>query len=121
MLTSEAAIKAIIESVIQKSQSSPEPGKTATGPSENLSRTLCSNHTSTNDMKLEVTARGDMADEPYHSSLGVNNAETKANSDNAKKDTRNQEEGAVGQICKDGENKTTIQVWFLKIFDCLSD
>ena len=120
MLTSEAAIKAIIESVIQKSQSSPEPGKSATGPSENLSRTLCSNHTSTNDMKLEVTARGDMADEPYHSSLGVNNAETKANSDNAKKDT-NKEEGAVGQICKDGENKTTIQVWFLKIFDCLSD
>ena len=37
MLTSEAAIKAIIESVIQKSQSSPEPGKSATGPSENLS------------------------------------------------------------------------------------
>ena len=67
MLTSEAAIKAIIESVINKCQQpSHEPEQITTGPSENLSQPSSSNHNLTNFMNLQDTRRaeGDIGDNP---------------------------------------------------------
>ena len=85
MLTSEAAIKAIIESVIKKCQQpSQQPEQITTGPSENLSHLSSSDHNLTNCMNLPNTGRaeGDMDENPtsehYYSSLWANDAGTEA-------------------------------------------
>ena len=78
MLTSEAAIKAIIESVIKKSQSSLElEEQITTGPGENISDT---DPDLTKGINLQDTgsAQSDL-EEDCNSSLGANNAENQQN------------------------------------------
>ena len=108
MLTSEAAIKAIIESVIKKSQSNHELEQITTGPDENLSQPLNSDHNLTGrehtDLEQDIPTE-------YNSSLGGNNAEKSGRtaSPTAEKiaNMGNLEEGGKGQICKVEKNTRT--------------
>ena len=123
MLTSEAAIKAIIESVIKKSdQSNQEPEQITTGPSENLSQPLNSNnHNLMNGINLQDSGSAgcDLEDNPtehYNSSPGATNAETEPSGKKISQigernaNTGNLEEAEKEQICKVETKKTTIQV-----------
>ena len=111
MLTSEAAIKAIIESVIKKSQSNHELEQITTGPAENLSQPLNSDHNLTGSEHGDLEQ--DSPTEHYNSSLGGNNAEKsgRTTSPTGEKNANmgNLEEGGKGQICK-VEKKTRTQV-----------
>ena len=120
MLTSEAAIKAIIESVIKKSQQNHEPEQLTTGLSENLSQPSSSDLNLINGINLQDSgsAQGDLANSPIehnNSSLGADNAERepyrmKSPQNGEKKENMGKlEEGEKGQIWK-AKKKTTIQV-----------
>ena len=120
-MTSEAAIKAIIESVIKKSQQNHEPEQLSTGLSENLSQPSSSDLSLINGINFQdsESARGDLANRPIehnNSSLGADIAEKepsgKKSSQNGEKNenTRNLEEREKGQIWKAEKKKTTTQV-----------
>ena len=121
MLTSEAAIKAIIESVIKKSNHEPE--QIATGPSENPSQPLLNpDHNLISGINLQDTgsAKGDLEDSPtehYNSRLGTSgktsgkpSGKTTAQTGEENANMGTLEEGGRGQICKDEKKKTGIQV-----------
>lgn len=121
MMTSEAAIKAIIESVIKKSQQNHEPEQLTTGLSENLSQPSSSDLNLINGINLQgsESAQGDLANSPIehnNSSLGADNAERepcrmKSPQNGEKKENMGKlEEGEKGQIWKAEKKKTTIQV-----------
>ena len=115
MLTSEAAIKAIIESVIKKSQQNHQPEQITTGLSENLSQPLNSNGINVQDIGSSGGDLEDKTTEHYNSNPGANNAQTEPSGRTTYQTGENNanegnlEEGE-GQICKDEKKKTTIQV-----------
>jgi len=120
MLTSEAAIKAIIESVIKNSQSNHELEQI--GPSENLSQPLKSDHNLISDSINTGSAEADLEESPtdcYNSSLLRGNgieASGKTTSQTGEENTKagnlgeggkNLEEGGKEQIANDEEKKKT--------------
>ena len=112
MLTSEAAIKAIIESVIKKSQSSLElEEQITTGPGENISDT---DPDLTKGINLQDTGSAQIdLEEDFNSGLGANNAEKEPSGRRTGEKNPNMgnlEKGGKGRICKDEKKKTRIQV-----------
>ena len=106
MLTSEAAIKAIIESVIKKSQSNHELEQITTGPGENLSQSLNPNHNLTKEINLQSDLEGSST-EHNSCSLEANNGE-KEPSERTTSQTI-QENANMGNL-KDEKKKTRTQV-----------
>ena len=106
MLTSEAAIKAIIESVIKKSQSNHELEQITAGPGENLSQSWNPNHNLTKEINLQSDHEGSST-EHNSCSLEANNGE-KEPSERTTSQTI-QENANMGNL-KDEKKKTRTQV-----------